>query len=102
MAPRWPSSASTCHISPSVSATTSKSFSARLYYRPGGRRVPSRGRQMRDRRAPWPLETAADKPEEPLRDEGLFYQSVVSPLRYPGAKRQLVPVLDEIIGRGLR
>ncbi|WP_084779516.1 DNA adenine methylase [Planobispora rosea] len=48
------------------------------------------------RRRPWPSETVLDKPP-PLSDAEFFKQSVVSPLRYPGAKRQLVPVIEGII-----
>lgn len=36
-----------------------------------------------------------DKPT-PLTDQALFRHSVVSPLRYPGAKRQLVPIIESL------
>ncbi|MEV1317885.1 DNA adenine methylase [Micromonospora arborensis] len=48
------------------------------------------------RRKPWPPETVVDKPA-PLADEALFSRSVISPLRYPGAKRQLVAVIEALI-----
>ncbi|MFD8301522.1 DNA adenine methylase [Streptomyces sp. NPDC059690] len=48
------------------------------------------------RRSPWPPDAALDKPQ-PLGDQALFSHSVISPLRYPGAKRQLVPVIEGLI-----
>jgi DNA adenine methylase len=48
------------------------------------------------RRKPWSPEAVHDKPEC-LTDERVFQHSVISPLRYPGAKRQLVPVIEELI-----
>ncbi|MEV4625795.1 DNA adenine methylase [Micromonospora sp. NPDC049523] len=48
------------------------------------------------RRKPWPSEAALDKPQ-PVSDEALFRRSVLSPLRYPGAKRQLVPIMESIV-----
>ncbi|WUK89332.1 DNA adenine methylase [Streptomyces sp. NBC_00358] len=48
------------------------------------------------RRSPWPPEAVLDKPD-PLGDQSLFGHSVISPLRYPGAKRQLVPVIEGLI-----
>ncbi|NYF40932.1 DNA adenine methylase [Streptosporangium sandarakinum] len=41
-----------------------------------------------------------DKPL-PLADDQLFRHSVISPLRYPGAKRQLVPVIEELIAANI-
>ncbi|MGC5022588.1 DNA adenine methylase [Micromonospora sp. DT47] len=52
--------------------------------------------QAATRRTPWPPEAVLDKPS-PLVDEALFRHSVISPLRYPGAKRQLVPVIESLI-----
>lgn len=49
------------------------------------------------RRKPWPAEAVLDKPIHELNDPGLFARSVVSPLRYPGAKRQLFHALRTII-----
>jgi len=49
------------------------------------------------RRKPWPPDAALDKPKYGLEDSRLFAQSVVSPLRYPGAKRQLYRALQTII-----
>jgi DNA adenine methylase len=46
---------------------------------------------------PWPSHAALDKPKHGLDDSRLFAQSVVSPLRYPGAKRQLYGALQTII-----
>lgn len=54
------------------------------------------------RRAPWPLAKSADKPGEALADPAIYKHSVVSPLRYPGAKRQLVGVLAELLQRNLQ
>jgi DNA adenine methylase len=48
------------------------------------------------RRQPWPPDAVQDKPH-PLEDGALFQHSVISPLRYPGAKRQLVPVIESLI-----
>ncbi|MEV4216811.1 DNA adenine methylase [Nonomuraea sp. NPDC049725] len=48
------------------------------------------------RRKPWPPDAVLDKPT-PLQDARLFRNSVISPLRYPGAKRQLVPVIESLI-----
>lgn len=49
------------------------------------------------RRKPWPADAVRDKPKHDLSDAALFAQSVVSPLRYPGAKRQLFHALRTII-----
>ena len=49
------------------------------------------------RHKPWPTDAVLDKPRRPLADSALFSHSVVSPLRYPGAKRQLFHVLKAII-----
>ena len=49
------------------------------------------------RRKPWPSDAALDKPKHGLDDSRLFTQSVISPLRYPGAKRQLYAALRMII-----
>ncbi|MGC4749025.1 DNA adenine methylase [Micromonospora sp. DT201] len=48
------------------------------------------------RRQPWPSSQVICKPGN-LSSDRLFAQSVVSPLRYPGAKRQLVPIVEQII-----
>ncbi|MGW0435335.1 DNA adenine methylase [Micromonospora sp. NPDC003197] len=48
------------------------------------------------RRKSWPPDTVLDKPA-PLADEALYARSVISPLRYPGAKRQLVAVIEALI-----
>ena len=53
--------------------------------------------RARTRRTPWPAEAVRDKPQLPLSDAQLFTHSVISPLRYPGAKRQLVPVIEGLI-----
>ncbi len=45
---------------------------------------------------PWPPDAVLDKPED-LDDPKFFDQSVLSPLRYPGAKRQLTRVIESII-----
>ncbi|MEU8194405.1 DNA adenine methylase [Microbispora amethystogenes] len=52
------------------------------------------------RRSPWPSQSVLDKPL-PLADDQLFRHSVISPLRYPGAKRQLVPVIEELIAANI-
>lgn len=52
------------------------------------------------RRSSWPAEAVLDKPE-PLVDQSLFNRSVISPLRYPGAKRQLVPVIEGLIAANI-
>lgn len=49
------------------------------------------------RRKPWPSDAALDKPKHELSDSPLFGHSVVSPLRYPGAKRQLFHALRTVI-----
>jgi DNA adenine methylase len=33
----------------------------------------------------------------PISDERVFSFSVISPLRYPGAKRQLVPIIEQVV-----
>lgn len=48
------------------------------------------------RRRPWPAATVLDTPKA-VSDGRLFQHSVVSPLRYPGAKRQLVPIMELIV-----
>jgi DNA adenine methylase len=53
--------------------------------------------RKRVRHKPWPEEAVLDKPKHQLMDSGLFSHSVVSPLRYPGAKRQLFHALQTII-----
>lgn len=53
-------------------------------------------RKVPVRRKPWAPDAVLDKPH-PLSDESLFQRSVISPLRYPGAKRQLVPVIESLI-----
>lgn len=53
-------------------------------------------RRPKARRKPWTPQDVFDKPEE-LGDPSFFAQSVVSPLRYPGAKRQLTPVIQDLI-----
>lgn len=45
---------------------------------------------------PWSPDAVLDKPKD-LTDPRFFDQSVLSPLRYPGAKRQLTPVIESII-----
>ncbi len=52
------------------------------------------------RRKPWSSEAVLDKPGA-LVDDGLFRNSVISPLRYPGAKRQLVPVIELLINANI-
>jgi DNA adenine methylase len=52
------------------------------------------------RRRPWPTDAVLDKPSL-LTDEQLFRHSVISPLRYPGAKRQLVPVIEDLIAANI-
>ncbi|MFF9109037.1 DNA adenine methylase [Streptomyces sp. NPDC014805] len=52
------------------------------------------------RRRSWPPETVLDKPTT-LGDQSLFNHSVISPLRYPGAKRQLVPVIEGLIAANI-
>ena len=49
------------------------------------------------RRKPWPDTEADQKPEFALADVGFWSHSVLSPLRYPGAKRQLVPVVEKLV-----
>nr|WP_285631672.1 DNA adenine methylase [Actinoallomurus iriomotensis] len=58
---------------------------------------PLAGERKTVRRRPWPADTVRDKPRYELSDTALFAQSVVSPLRYPGAKRQLFHALRTII-----
>ena len=58
-------------------------------------------RQVVRRRRAWPPEAVLDKPQ-PLVDQRLFSHSVISPLRYPGAKRQLVPVIEGLIAANIR
>jgi DNA adenine methylase len=53
-------------------------------------------RKVAARQTPWPPEATLDKPL-PLTDDALFRHSVISPLRYPGAKRQLVSVIESLI-----
>lgn len=53
-------------------------------------------RRYLPRRTPWAPANVLDKPGA-LADRRFFDQSVVSPLRYPGAKRQLTPVIEELI-----
>jgi DNA adenine methylase len=60
----------------------------------------ARKRKVPARRTPWPPDAVLDKPL-PVADEGLFGHSVISPLRYPGAKRQLVPVIESLIGANI-
>lgn len=55
------------------------------------------GMRKTARRKPWPSDAALDKPKYGLDDYRLFAQSVVSPLRYPGAKRRLYQALQTII-----
>lgn len=63
--------------------------------RPGERVTLAVRPGARNRRSAWPLSAVTDKPT-PLTDEPLFRHSVVSPLRYPGAKRQLVPIIESL------
>jgi DNA adenine methylase len=58
---------------------------------------PLAGDRKTARRTPWPAEAVLDKPRHDLDDAALFAQSVVSPLRYPGAKRQLFHALRTIL-----
>lgn len=53
------------------------------------------------RLTPWPWSTAQDKPEASLTDAALFTHTVVSPLRYPGAKRQLVDAFAALLARNV-
>jgi len=48
------------------------------------------------RRQPWSAASVLGEPAA-VTDARRFEHSVVSPLRYPGAKRQLVPVIERII-----
>ncbi|WP_170323560.1 DNA adenine methylase [Cryptosporangium phraense] len=48
------------------------------------------------RRTPWDPDDVRNKPG-PIENESQFAQSVVSPLRYPGAKRRLVPAIETIV-----
>jgi DNA adenine methylase len=59
--------------------------------------IPLAGERKTVRPKPWPAEAVLDKPKHELSDTALFAQSVVSPLRYPGAKRQLFHALRTII-----
>lgn len=52
---------------------------------------------IRVRRKPWDTSKAFEKPEHVLSDTSFWSHSVISPLRYPGAKRQLVPLIEELI-----
>lgn len=54
------------------------------------------GSRPATRLRPWDPGEVQAKPG-PVSDEHVFSQSVVSPLRYPGAKRQLVPIIEQII-----
>lgn len=63
--------------------------------------MPSRARPVPVRRRPWPWHAAGDKPENPVVNPAIYGQSVVSPLRYPGAKRQLVNALADLLRRNL-
>lgn len=56
----------------------------------------SKATTVRVRRTPWQPDAVLDKPKK-LSDTKFFDQSVLSPLRYPGAKRQLTPVIESII-----
>lgn len=58
---------------------------------------PLAGMRKTVRRKPWPAEAVLGKPRHELNDSALFARSVVSPLRYPGAKRQLFHALRTII-----
>ena len=58
---------------------------------------PQAGERKTVRHKPWPAEAVLDKPRHQLTDSALFSHSVVSPLRYPGAKRQLFNALETII-----
>lgn len=51
----------------------------------------------RVRRRPWEKTEAHVKPEFEVANSSFWDQSVLSPLRYPGAKRQLVPLIEELI-----
>lgn len=53
--------------------------------------------KMTTRRRPWPADSVLDKPCQDLSDGRLYTHSVVSPLRYPGAKRQLFVTLRDLI-----
>ncbi|GAA0490562.1 hypothetical protein Ade02nite_23790 [Paractinoplanes deccanensis] len=54
------------------------------------------GPRPASRTAPWPPAQVEVKPD-PVDDTRQYAASVVSPLRYPGAKRQLVPLIERII-----
>ncbi|WP_346125517.1 DNA adenine methylase, partial [Micromonospora coerulea] len=54
------------------------------------------GSRPTTRLKPWDPDEVEVKPG-PVSDEKAFSQSVISPLRYPGAKRQLVPIIEQII-----
>lgn len=49
------------------------------------------------RRRPWPADAVLDKPRRDVIDGRLYTHSVISPLRYPGAKRQLFVTLRDLI-----
>jgi hypothetical protein len=63
---------------------------------------PQAGERKTVRHKPWPGPAVLDKPGHQLTDSALFSHSVVSPLRYPGAKRQLFSALETIIDASLR
>lgn len=54
------------------------------------------GPRLACRTEPWPPAQVEVKPEL-VDDPRQYSASVVSPLRYPGAKRQLVPIIERII-----
>lgn len=51
----------------------------------------------RVRRRPWGADEAFEKPTFEVADPRFWDQSVLSPLRYPGAKRQLVPLIEQLV-----
>ncbi|WJK33172.1 DNA adenine methylase [Solwaraspora sp. WMMA2065] len=55
-----------------------------------------RSRAIPKRVRPWPADEVLNKPSA-ITNEKLFNQAVLSPLRYPGAKRQLVPIIESLV-----
>ncbi|MET7427218.1 DNA adenine methylase [Dactylosporangium sp. NPDC005555] len=60
------------------------------------RRIDRSSSNLARRRKPWAPDEVEVKPR-PVTDPQIFSQSVISPLRYPGAKRQLVPIIEQIV-----
>ncbi|SDY73056.1 DNA adenine methylase [Geodermatophilus africanus] len=58
--------------------------------------MPRPTKRLPTRQRPWAPDAVLDKPKS-LENPKFFDQSVLSPLRYPGAKRQLTPIIEGII-----